>query len=122
MTYFYGQTTLFSSITVTTFDLWQPTHLASLLATIDDAECEAQIKAWAERDRWTTVQVAAIGSVVIGYIYKEAPDFFTLRDWVDEFENTMNSIAEDYERETTWYFEDQIILAELAQVRREQGR
>ena len=52
------------------------------------------------------VRIVRIGSVVLGLIYGKVPDLFTVQDWVIEYEDCMNEIAADYERETTRYLED----------------
>lgn len=106
MTYNYTNTTLVSQINCDAYQGWIKRHRAALRRAVDDDDLQVEINRFWEREPNNEVRIVRIGSVVLGLIYGKVPDLFTVQDWVIEYEDRMNEIAADYERETTWYLED----------------
>ena len=106
MIYNYTNTTRVFEVDVYVYFGWLPATREELRLAIDDAEMQVGIDDYWHREPNGEVRIARIGSMALGLIYGEVPDLLTVQDWVIEYEDCMNEIAADYERETTWYLED----------------
>lgn len=119
--YNYTNSTLVSQVNCDVYSGWFDCSREALRLAVDDECLQVEIESYWKREPNGEIRIVKVGALVLGLIYGEVPDLLTIQDWVIDFEDRLNEIAADYDRDTTWYLEDQAILAELAQLRREQG-